>query len=1472
MHITRPRTVPPSSAIIASPKHQLAKQSKENLSMKLPLLTTSSPQPPNDVMVTSNPNTGRRRKKKVVKVHPTSYNEGSDDDPSVTSQLSDGVEELLGNNDITRPPSLQIATTNTNPALGMIYHLSGEEKEAMIHRLESIELRNLAICDDGAWALAINIKRNSFIIHLDLSYNQLSDDGIQGLTSALPKLIALKTLKLNGNGFGYDGCRYLTAGLSTSETIQTIELCGNRLGDDGVEILCEGLLRHQDSIQYLYLDTCYIGDDGMECIKDMFLHNRCLLHLSIRNNSFTHLGMYSLLLGLKFNASLISLNVSENIQIGSLGTRSIGDLLFYNQTIQNIEMNQINMFSGHNLSGLSSLCYGIKKNTSLIRLSLQKNAIEEYHIIDLSDALLNNNRILVCDLSNNQIKNDLWFQRDVYIKTHLRPSQPSIATILYRNHLLLSKQTGGKTMKELFQSFTPPTHKEQLLQVEEWKTSKKLGLKSQKKHSKLLGLPSLQLPSSGENGENGDGRPFSPYRTPAFPFRSPIHSRATSPDYGQKKEEKIDENGNLRISTDRRKNAILAISAPALDRSYVNPIVDDVKKGYWTTRKVWRRLPIDNQEKKNQEIARQLEYERIMTEKHFLKKQMKEYMSAMSLYLDELPCQEFLLSIAKVFTCYLHELSRVNDVRNKSHINFNKNYLADKYHDEVLLTSRRNPLEIPLLKNELLLKEQQEEQKNPKKIINQSMNDINQLKQQKNQENIIKATHNPLKSSSSSSSFFSSLSLFNTTSIKPRTFSINDIARKQFMNVHIAFTQALFMILSSGNKSLVLHPEKLEIAMNMITLPCQTNEQLQNVLDSTIVPSIERIGFHSFNQYILLNATKLSKNAPMKRSKLLHDLYYHPPLLEAKTMMMYYLSSKAYTVYRDHYRLNLLYTPKYCCHYCQERFSTEKELQKHISKDYYLNQHHMASASSGDEKEEGKGSKKVGRQQNYSISTKKRMKKTSIHKRLILEQTIVESCHFIIKDINYYLTGVYFPAYYELLPNHLLPNDYFPQIFDRIGKAGRPLTVLESYRTIRAIDCLGEYLLVTIHGTQGWIRYRNGNRLYLRPIQGFHWEKLHIQETLTYYRINDNLPKNIEIKVRHRPQLDSEIIGYLHPGDIIQCYAVIDDWLQVKYQKEDAAWILFYDKLEEIVDKNGQIITNPSLIRQRKIDYTSKPTIVAYTEYDDAVDQSFDDTIITYEINGKVYKNDCIKHPEISSLKIHFFDFIRYGSVKYQTNLHHFLLIPYILQEKLLLHQEYYKEELNDQNPMNTFHHMVLQTPFNLTQKDIFHIIVNEMNDIEILQFFEDIDLLPPNFKQQQEHSRQITSAWGGGSKSIKNASLSNRHRRGKRGQEMTLPAITSSDDAMMNKTVNRQQRLKRLPSEPMLGRFAEERGRSMKGIAGKAEDDNNDGDDEEEEEEDDEELKERIQQFFGQSLKSDIYGENANIDDVFDDIDLITL
>jgi len=74
-------------------------------------------------------------------------------------------------------------------SVGAIVHISQSDKEGLIRHLKHIDLRNLALYDDGAWTLASYINRNSFIQVIDLSYNSISDDGIQGFSGCLPSLM-----------------------------------------------------------------------------------------------------------------------------------------------------------------------------------------------------------------------------------------------------------------------------------------------------------------------------------------------------------------------------------------------------------------------------------------------------------------------------------------------------------------------------------------------------------------------------------------------------------------------------------------------------------------------------------------------------------------------------------------------------------------------------------------------------------------------------------------------------------------------------------------------------------------------------------------------------------------------------------------------------------------------------------------------------------------------------------------------------------------------------------------------------------------------------------------------------------------------------------------------------------------------------------------------------------------------------------
>jgi hypothetical protein len=835
----------------------------------------------------------------------------------------------------------------------------------------------------------------------------------------------------------------------------------------------------------------------MTYIKEMLINNRSLKSFSCMNNVFNHIGIHSFLEGMKVNATLLSCNFSYNERIGALGCKCLGDLLYYNNTIQNLEMNAINMFSGGNLSGLSSLCYGIQKSTSLVRLTLSKNNITEYHLMTLAEALFHNNRLLIFDLTNNFIQNDLWFQRDTFLTTQLKKDQPSIATLLYRNSLFLAKQ--GKKISDVIKEFSVPQHSEQLQQVNEWRQSIKISKDQQerKKHEEMLFLTRTHTPQQHQQHHHQQGeKSFSPYQSPVYPFRStPLHSRPESPDYcyygdfNTAVDEstksglapppvEYDVNGNLKVFSDKRKNALISIPAPTSNRFQISSIVDNVKYGYWTSRRLWRKLPVDTSEKENAEKAKNIEYERILTEKAYLRKTMKEYISAISLYLEETPCQQFLLTIAKVFTEYCKEFSSFSIL--KDNLGTHSTNIDDIHH-------LRNPNEVNLFKHasfpsssgmsmsmsmKTTVSFELEEDKGGQSMKGTGRNynptsptaKTRKEKQEKEEKDKTITTATvvvPTKKSSSFLSLFSSSNPSFSSSSSSPVSSLTSLMHKQFMNIHISFCQSIFTLLESGNKTLLLHPEKLETAMNMLTLPVSTIDQLQEITDKTLIPSIERIGFHKFTAHLLLHSRKLSKNNKIKRKKLLWDLYFHPPIIEAKTMILYYLTFNALKVFRKQYRSNTLNRPKYVCTICLERFTSEKELQSHLSHDI-LNtttgsspngSPHRSSSSSNHPHTK---SNKFGEYGANALPTVKKKKRNTLHKRLLMEESIYESHHLLLKEVKYHMTGVYFPAYYELLPNHLLPENYYPQIFDKIGKAGRPITVLEPFRTIRALDVLGK--------------------------------------------------------------------------------------------------------------------------------------------------------------------------------------------------------------------------------------------------------------------------------------------------------------------------------------------------------------------------------------------------------------------------------
>ena len=342
--------------------------------------------------------------------------------------------------------------------------------------------------------------------------------------------------------------------------------------------------------------------------------------------------------------------------------------------------------------------------------------------------------------------------------------------------------------------------------------------------------------------------------------------------------------------------------------------------------------------------------------------------------------------------------------------------------------------------------------------------------------------------------------------------------------------------------------------------------------------------------------------------RVLADLLFHPPINEAKTIILENSYITAKRALLKYYRSIPNNRPLFVCQVCSKRFCTKKQLGKHVSKG------------------------------EYSVE----------HRRFYEIEKIHRAQQLFLQRVKKKTTGIYFPAYYELVPTKKFfkENSYSIQILDKIGAAGRPIGVVEEKRTIRTLDAYGEYLQVLIDGQLGWIQYRIKNLYRMRPVcefePGFNWNTLHVQESLTYYRVNDRLPKETALKVYYRPLLGSEVCGYLKRTQVIECLAVIGEWLQVRYDKEEAAWVRWCR-----YTGNTEANVKKKAFHVKKSKGTSKPISPPpqpqSQQAEGIENDAFDDGIIVYEIDGRKYKVEKKADTKITTLKLRVFDEIRFG-------------------------------------------------------------------------------------------------------------------------------------------------------------------------------------------------------------------------------------
>jgi hypothetical protein len=129
-----------------------------------------------------------------------------------------------------------------------------------LYKVQDLNLRHNHLDADSARLIARKlIKRNSFLITLDLGHNQLGEEGARSIAFALKKNFVLKRLKLWHNEVGAVGAYWLAEALKVNATLSTLDLWNNGVGVEGANAMKEALSVNH-SLKKLELGNSYRGE------------------------------------------------------------------------------------------------------------------------------------------------------------------------------------------------------------------------------------------------------------------------------------------------------------------------------------------------------------------------------------------------------------------------------------------------------------------------------------------------------------------------------------------------------------------------------------------------------------------------------------------------------------------------------------------------------------------------------------------------------------------------------------------------------------------------------------------------------------------------------------------------------------------------------------------------------------------------------------------------------------------------------------------------------------------------------------------------------------------------------------------------------------------------------------------------------------------------------------------------------------
>ncbi|XP_048217226.1 NACHT, LRR and PYD domains-containing protein 14 [Perognathus longimembris pacificus] len=263
-------------------------------------------------------------------------------------------------------------------------------------RLESCNLT--AVCCPS---LAKALTRRLSLIFLNLSTNDLLDVGVKLLCKALgnPNCY-IEKLSLQSCGFTEASCEDLSIALIGNERLTHLCLADNVLGDNGMNHISVALMKRQYTLHSLVLRNCHLTSLSSGCLATSLLQNKGLTHLDLGLNRLEDEGVIPFL-------HLIgqpSCNLQDLELMGCAVTRAccldLATAILDSPNLRSLDLGRNNLKN----QGMEALCDALRcANCTIESLGLEQCGLTSACCEALSSSLLNNQRLIKMDLSQNNL-------------------------------------------------------------------------------------------------------------------------------------------------------------------------------------------------------------------------------------------------------------------------------------------------------------------------------------------------------------------------------------------------------------------------------------------------------------------------------------------------------------------------------------------------------------------------------------------------------------------------------------------------------------------------------------------------------------------------------------------------------------------------------------------------------------------------------------------------------------------------------------------------------------------------------------------------------------------------------------------------------------------------------------------------------------------------------------------------------------